>query len=65
MLAEADCESTLARLPGEQRDRLIKLLAWTPLNVTGHEGFKMAMITRGGISLKEIRPETMWNMSSA
>ncbi len=59
MLAEADCESTLARLPGEQRDRLIKLLTWTPLNVTGHEGFKMAMITRGGISLKEIRPETM------
>jgi hypothetical protein len=59
VLADADPDIGFNKLPGLQRDRLIKLLAWTPLTVTGHDGFKMAMITRGGVSLKEIRPETM------
>jgi predicted Rossmann fold flavoprotein len=58
-LAEADPDKGFNKLEGYQRDRLIKLLAWTPLTVIGHDGFKMAMITRGGVSLKEIRPETM------
>ena len=58
-LAGADSSCGFNKLPGAQRDALVKLLAWTPLTVTGHDGFKMAMITRGGISLKEIRPETM------
>lgn len=58
-LAQADPDSGFNKLHGLQRDKLIKLLAWTPLTVTGHDGFKMAMITRGGVSLKEIRPETM------
>ena len=47
------------KLSGVSRDKLIKLLAWTPLTINGHDGFKMAMITRGGISLKEIDPYTM------
>lgn len=58
-LAEADPDKGFNRLEGIIRDRLIKLLAWTPLTVIGHDGFKMAMITRGGISLKEISPDTM------
>jgi len=58
-LADADPDMGFNKLDGIVRDRLIKILAWTPLTVIGHEGFKMAMITRGGISLKEIRPETM------
>ncbi|OHD88755.1 NAD(P)/FAD-dependent oxidoreductase [Sulfuricurvum sp. RIFCSPLOWO2_12_FULL_43_24] len=58
-LASADPEKGFNKLEGIQRDSLIKLLAWTPLTVIGHDGFKMAMITRGGISLKEISPETM------
>ncbi len=58
-LAGADCEMGFNKLEGKVRAELIKLLAWTPLTVTGHDGFKMAMITRGGVSLKEIRPETM------
>lgn len=47
------------KLEGKKRDDLIKILAWTPLTVTGHDGFKMAMITRGGVSLKEINPKSM------
>jgi len=44
---------------GQGKDKLIRLLVWTPLTINGHDGFKMAMITRGGISLKEIDPYTM------
>jgi predicted Rossmann fold flavoprotein len=58
-LSGADPQLGFNKLPGFNRAELIKLLAWTPLTVTGHEGFKMAMITRGGVFLKEIRPETM------
>jgi len=47
------------KISGKNRERLIKILASTPLTITGHDGFKMAMITRGGISLKEINPRTM------
>lgn len=58
-IAGADPDCGFNKLEGMVRDRLIKLLAWTPLTVIGHDGFKMAMITRGGVSLKEISPETM------
>jgi len=58
-LAQADSELTLKKLSGIVRDNLIRLLANTPLTINGHDGFKMAMITRGGISLKEIDPNTM------
>jgi predicted Rossmann fold flavoprotein len=57
----ANIQSTLgwSKQKGQNRDALIKLLVWTPLTINGHDGFKMAMITRGGISLKEIDPYTM------
>jgi hypothetical protein len=58
-LAEIDEEMKLGKLEGSKRAKLISLLAWTPLHVTGHDGFRLAMITRGGISLKEIDPKTM------
>jgi predicted Rossmann fold flavoprotein len=47
------------KISGAQKESLVKTLAATPLTITGHEGFKSAMITRGGISLKEIDPKTM------
>jgi len=47
------------KISGASRAKLMQLLTWTPLTVTGHDGFKMAMITRGGINLKEINPKTM------
>ncbi len=58
-LAKATTESTLGKLSPQAKDKLIKLLAWTPLTINGHDGFKMAMITRGGIPLKEIDHKTM------
>jgi predicted Rossmann fold flavoprotein len=46
-------------IDGLKREKLIKTLTWTPLTVIGHEGFKNAMITRGGVDLKEIDSKTM------
>lgn len=59
MLCEIHPEERFSKLKGQHKDALMKLLANTPLNVIGHDGFKSAMITRGGVSLKEIEPKTM------
>jgi len=58
-LCEINPEEKYKTVEGKKRDKLINLLSFTPLTVTGHEGFTKAMITRGGVSLKEINPKTM------
>jgi predicted Rossmann fold flavoprotein len=58
-LTDADPDTTLARQSGTVRDHLIRLLVATPLTVIGHDGFDKAMITRGGIRLKEVNPRTL------
>lgn len=58
-MVEVDKNEKCSKVAGIARDNLIKLLTWTPLTITGHDGFKMAMITRGGVSLREIDPRTM------
>ena len=58
-LAKVEPTLSLAKQKGVNRDALYRLLVWTPLTINGHDGFKMAMITRGGIHLKEIDPYTM------
>ena len=58
-LADIEQDVTLKKVSGKSKAKLIQLLAWTPLTINGHDGFKMAMITRGGINLKEINPKTM------
>lgn len=59
LLAQTEPQMKYGKITGLQKSKLTALLAWTPLTVTGHEGFKMAMITNGGIDLKEIDPKTM------
>ena len=59
ILADAKLSKKFKDLSGLVREKLIKLLAWTPLTVIDHVGFEKAMITRGGVSLKEIDPKTM------
>ena len=58
-LADANANLSFAKQEGRAKDALIKILAKTPLTIIGHDGFKMAMITRGGISLKEIDANSM------
>jgi predicted Rossmann fold flavoprotein len=61
LLKLCDIEPTCKykNIEGIKRDSLIKILVKTPLHITGHDGFEKAMITRGGVSLKEINPKTM------
>ena len=58
-LVDAKEQGKFSKLAGAKREQLIQLLAQTPLSIIGHDGFKMAMITRGGVTLKEIDPSTM------
>ena len=65
-LGEVLCElsgipagSQLHGLAGGLRDKLIGNLVRTPLTVTGTTGYEGAFVTRGGVHLKEVRPETL------
>jgi predicted Rossmann fold flavoprotein len=58
-ICEIGIQNSLGKIEGFKKQKLISMLAWTPLNINGHDGFKNAMITCGGISLKEIDPKTM------
>ena len=58
-MSQINTSDKYSKISGFKRDCLIQNLAWTPFTVTGHDGFKMAMITRGGVSLKEINPKNM------
>ena len=58
-ICQINPDEKFKNIDGIKREKLIKTLAWTPLTVIGHEGFKNAMITRGGVELKEINSKTM------
>jgi len=58
-MAEVNLDAPYKKLTGKSKEKLIQLLAWTPITINGHDGFRLAMITRGGISLKEINPKSM------
>ena len=58
-IANVNPNIALSKQKGVDRDRLISTILWTPLTIIGHNGFNMAMITRGGIKLNEINPKTM------
>lgn len=58
-MSQINASHKYSKISGFKKDCLIQNLAWTPFTVTGHDGFKMAMITRGGVSLKEINPKNM------
>ena len=47
------------QLSAGSRDRLAELLTALPLTVTGTEGWDRAMVTRGGVNLKEVAPRTL------
>ena len=47
------------QLSGGQREALIEILVRTPLTITDHTGYDGAFVTRGGVKLKEVDPETL------
>lgn len=52
-------EKKIHEITKKERMRLIALLKAVPLSVTSTRGFKEAIITHGGVDVKEINPSTM------
>ena len=52
-------DTKAANLTAAQSTLLVQYLTGLPLIVTATEGFDKAMVTRGGVTLKEIDPETL------
>jgi predicted flavoprotein YhiN len=52
-------EIQAAQITRAERNRLAEIATGLPLAVTGTEGFEHSMVTRGGVSLKEVDPHTL------
>ena len=52
-------EMTFSRLPTGQTKALLRHLLALPLTVSGTGGFSESMVTSGGVSLKQVRPDTL------
>jgi len=58
-LADADPSAKAGQVPRAARRALAGLLANLPLTVTATEGWDRAMVTRGGVALKEVDPKRL------
>ncbi|MFA7662921.1 MAG: NAD(P)/FAD-dependent oxidoreductase [Patescibacteria group bacterium] len=58
-LSEIDPDKKINSITKEERNKLAHLLKEFELNVAGVEDFDRAIITAGGVDLKEIDPKTM------
>jgi hypothetical protein len=58
-LARCDCDLQVGQLKAEMRRRLVASIKALPLTIAGTEPIAKATVTRGGVSTKEIEPQTM------
>ena len=58
-LSGIDPDKKVNEITREERRAFGKLIKRIPLTVTGTRGFEEAIITRGGVSVKDINPSTM------
>ena len=58
-LSGIDPEKPVNEITKEERKGLVKLIKDLPMTITGTRSFNEAIITRGGVSVKEINPSTM------
>ena len=58
-LSGIDIEKKVNEVTKEERKKMIELLKAFPVTLTGTRDFHEAIITNGGISVKEINPSTM------
>lgn len=54
-----DEEKPAHQVSGKERKTIVNKLKNLSFTITGHRGFKEAVITAGGVSLKEINPKTL------
>jgi hypothetical protein len=58
-LSGIDPEKKVNEISREERTGLVSLLKKLPLTVTGLRGWNEAIITKGGVSVKDVNPSTM------
>ena len=58
-LSGIDSNKKVNEISKEERRSLLDLIKNLPLNVTGTRSFAEAIITQGGVSVKDIDPHTM------
>jgi predicted Rossmann fold flavoprotein len=58
-LSGIDPSKKVSEISHEERERLLKLTMDMTMTVTGTRGFNEAIITRGGVDVKDINPSTM------
>ncbi|HOO27549.1 MAG TPA: NAD(P)/FAD-dependent oxidoreductase [Lachnospiraceae bacterium] len=58
-LSSVDGEKRVNEITKEERRKLVGLLKALPMTIIGNRGFDEAIITRGGVSVKEINPATL------
>lgn len=58
-LSSIDPEKKVNEVTREERKGLVSLIKGLPMTVTGCRNFSEAIITQGGVSVKEINPSTM------
>lgn len=58
-LSEIGEDKRCNEITREERQRLLTLLKNFPVTLTGSRGYREAVITKGGVSIKEIDPGTM------
>ncbi|MCR5557124.1 MAG: NAD(P)/FAD-dependent oxidoreductase [Butyrivibrio sp.] len=58
-LSGIDPEKPVNEITREERLAFVKLIKNVPMTITGTRSFNEAIITRGGVSVKEINPSTM------
>jgi predicted Rossmann fold flavoprotein len=58
-LSNIDSEKKVNSITKEERTRLVTLLKNLPLTITKLSDYNQAVITKGGINVKEINPATM------
>ena len=59
VLSNIDPDKKVNEIEKEERHRLVSLLKNLTLTITGLRGWNEAIITRGGVSVKDINPSTM------
>ena len=52
-------EKQVNEITREERMKLTELLKNLTLTITGTQGFREAIVTQGGVSVKEVNPSTM------
>ena len=58
-LSDIDPEKKINGITKQERKKLVECIKAFPLTLTGLRGFNEAIITRGGVSVKQVDPSTM------